>query len=289
MAEAKTLINLSKKVKINLAKVTSLKICAQVGATFDVSGSAANMYSKNGIMQRLCDRLFAVAYEFDDNGSLDAWAFHSSAWELEGITEQMFGNYVQKYIVEEHSSKLWGGTVYSPAMQLIIDHYYPAASVALHVAQAATTAAVAEVKEAATGLFAKAKSFFGSKSAAPVPAPAPVAAPARPAFSPKASAVKLPDPAYIMFVTDGENSSSDESRVRTLLRDNADKQIYWQLIGIVAPGQRPDFSFLEALAKEFPNVGFYNAGDVDNVSDDDLYSSLFTKKFVTWYEKAKAL
>lgn len=288
MAEAKKLIDLSKKVKINLAKVTSMKIRAQVGATFDVSVSAQGMYARDGIMQRLCDRLFAVAYEFDDNGSLDAWAFHTQAWELESITEKMFGSYVQKHIVEEHKHKIYGGTAYFPAFEMIVDHYYPAGSAAVNVTRAATTAAVAEVKDAATGLFGKVKSLFGSKPAAPVPAPAPVAAPARATFSPKAAAVKLPDPAYILFVSDGETSHSDEARVRKLLTEHADKQIYWQLVGIT-DGGRPDFSVMERLSKEFPNVGFYNAGLVDNVSDDDLYSSLFTKKFITWYEKAKAL
>lgn len=276
----KSLIDLSKSVKINLAKVTKLKICAQVGATFDISGSAAGLYS-SGVMQRLADRLFAVAFEFDDNGSLDAWAFHTRSYELESITEKLFGNYVNKYILQAQKENLWGGTRYSCAMEDIISHYYPAGQAITNVAHVAA----AEVKQAATGLFGKVKSLFGGKAEAP--APAPVVAP-RPAFTPKSAALKLPDPAYVLFVTDGDNESNDERTVMALLEEHKDKQIYWQFIGI-SPGRSPEFTFLKKLQNQFTNVGFYDAGNVDNVTDDALYGSLFTPKFVQWYEKAKAL
>lgn len=267
MAEQQTLINLSKAVKINLAKVTQLKIVAQVGLLDDVSGSAHNMHLM-GVTQRLFDRLFAVAFEFDDNAVLDAWAFDTEAYELTPIVESMFGNYVKKYIVDNNSLRIWGGTAYRPGMQAVVDHYYPGPNTVAVAAQ--------EFKAEAKSLFGKVANFFGGKKEEP--------APAKKAFTPVSATVKLPDPAYCMMVTDGENGDGHETLA--LLREHADKQIFWMIIGITE-GNRQNFKFLQQLEHEFPNVGFYNAGQIDDVSNDELYSKMFTPKFIKWYEAAR--
>lgn len=259
MSQSPSLINLSKAVKLNLAKVTKTKIVAQVGLLDDVSGSAKDMH-RNGITQRLFDRLFAVAFEFDDNATLDAWAFDTSAYELEPIKESMFGSYVDRYIMKAGLS-IWGGTNYSPGMQAVISHYYPPT-----------------IGEQAQAVVAKTSSFlgklFGKKEEAP----------AKAVFAPKSVSVKLPDPAFCMMVTDGENFDKDATR--RLLEANSDKQIFWMIIGISERGSSR-FPFLEELSRDFPNVGFYNAGEIDQVSDDQLYSQMFTTKFINWYEAAR--
>lgn len=262
-----SLINLSKAVKINLAKVTNLTPRLQVCMADDVSGSAHGMHL-SGVIQRLFDRLFAVAYEFDDNRVLDAFAFDSGVYELEPVVESMFGNYVKKYIIPNVQ---WGGTNYAPVAQAIIDHYYPNS-----IANQAS-AAVQDVAAQAKGFFGK---LFGGK-AAPAPTPAPVSTGG---FKPQSAKVKLPDPAYVLFTTDGANF--DESATLAIFEANKDKQIYWQMIGISEYGSSK-FPFLEKLAGMYPNVGFYNAGAIDTVSDDELYSKLFTPKFVAWYEAAR--
>lgn len=261
----KKLVDLRKKVVINLSKVTKAKVITQVAYLGDVSGSTKNMH-KNGIIQRLLDRLFAVAIEFDDNGVLDAWVFDDTSQEVEPIVESMFGNYVAKYIMP--MSNIWNSTSYAPGMQMIIDHYYPGPGAVATVTH--------EVAEAATGLFGKMKSMFSSKPAAPAPAPS--------KFKPAAASVKLPDPVYVMVQTDGDND--DKSQVRQLLEANKDKQIFWMLIGIT-DSHAPSFTFLKELAAKYPNVDFFNAGEIDKVDDDTLYSSLLTKKFATWYEACR--
>ena len=273
----KKLIDLTKKVQINLAKVTSLKIRAQVGLLDDVSGSASGMHS-NGITQRLFDRLFAVAFEFDDNATLDAWAFDTGVYELEPVKESMFGNYVQKYIVGNKDIR-WGGTAFAPGIEAVIDHYYPASQQAIGAAKDA----VADVAKVATGLFGKIGGLFGKKEAAP--APTAVAPAVKPAFSPVSAKVKLPDPAFCMLVTDGDNG--DQSETIRILEANKDKQIFFMMIGIKESSYGSSFGNLKQLADRFPNVDWYNAGQIDNVDDDVLYSSLFTKKFITWYENVR--
>jgi hypothetical protein len=271
------LIDLSKKVKINLEKKTKLKIRAQVALLDDVSGSASGMH-RSGLTQRLFDRVFAVAYEFDDNQVLDAWAFDTGVVELEPIVESMFGNYVQRYINENDDIE-WGGTRYAPGMQAVIDHYYPVTQ----QATAAVQEAVQATAQAAKGFFGKIGSMFGKKEEVKPADPAPAFKPA--GFTPTAAKVKLPDPVFCMLVTDGENS--DEAATLAVLEANKDKQIFWLLIGIKETHGRPNFQFLEKMAKLFPNVSFYDAGEIDKVGDDELYDKLFTPKFINWYEDVR--
>lgn len=262
---AESLIDLTKKVGIVLTKVGAPKIVAQVGAAFDVSGSAQGMYSGRGsnpsVMQGLVDRLFALGYKFDDNATLDAWTFSTGVDELEPVVESMFSNYIPKYVVQNNNINKWGGTNYTPALRAIDEHY--------HTEPAITTAATA-VMSAAKGLFGK---MFGGTTSAPA------------TFSPK-SAKPLPDPAFILFVTDGENS--DTTATEAQLQEMSNKQIYIMFIGIT-DSSSPAFAFLKRMESKFPNVGFYNAGQVQNVSDEVLYTELLNPKFVNWYKTQRGI
>lgn len=278
---SESLINLSKAVKISLEKISAPKIVAQCGAVFDVSGSAESMYSKrpgssSSVMQRLIDRVFAPAMEFDDNGQLDAWLFHSRVHEMEPIVESMFGAYVDKYIHGDPSisRQIWGGTAYAPAMSAVYEHYYPGSTASRPVPRPPAPPA----PEPKKGFFSR---LFGGKDE---PAPAPVVAAPAPEFKPK-SALKLQDPAYIVFVTDGE--SGDEAATLALLEEHKDKQVFFMLVGITNGGSKQEFPFLEKLKKQFGHVDFYNGGDIDSVSNEELYDSLLTKKFVNWYVAAR--
>lgn len=96
----------------------------RVGVALDVSGSAQGLYT-GGVIQETLDRLLAIALKFDDNGELDAWAFHNKTTELPTITEADEGTYVRKKILGGNVD-LWGGTEYAPALQAAVDHYFGA-------------------------------------------------------------------------------------------------------------------------------------------------------------------
>lgn len=101
-------------------------------------------------------------------------------------------------------------------------------------------------------------------------------------FSSKKQAEPTPSdlyPSYAIIITDGENS--DEDKTRALIEKNADKNIYWQFIGI--GGTR--FRFLEQIADQYPNVGLVTVNDLAAVSDDDLYMQLLNDEFCTWIRK----
>lgn len=254
-----SLINLSKDLGIVLEKKRIPNIVVQVGAVFDVSGSTKHMYER-GVIQRAMDRIFALAYKFDDNQVLDSWAFANQATELEPIVESMFGNYVNKYVLENRNVDLWGGTEYLGAMEMVMDHYFgdkvDVSSVASNVA---------------ASLSGFIKGLFGGKSkATPI------------ALATSSALTVGSDPAYIAFITDGENSSAERYQINQLISDNQYKPIFWNFIGI-SEGMSPSFDFLQQLASRYPNVAFFNAGAIDNLSNNELYTNLVSDKFVSWY------
>jgi hypothetical protein len=204
------------------------------------------------------DRIFALAYKFDDNQVLDSWAFSNDAFELKPIIASMFGNYVSKHIIENDDIDKWSVTEYLGTMELIIAHYFepPAAPVVSN-------------PSAIGKFFGK---FFG-KSSAPV-------------ATPEKTKPEQQDPVYITFVTDGENNSRERVAIRNLLEKNVDKPIYWMFVGIT-DSSSPSFAFLKDLTRSFPNVEFFDAGIVDKLSNDQLYSQLISDKFVNWYVTIK--
>jgi len=93
--------------------VLAVKMC------LDVSGSIHPLFN-NGTIQELVNRLIPVAMRFDDNQSLEAYAFGSDVCEVEPITPDDFDSYVNhKFIPQVPSNILWSGTHYSKALKKI--------------------------------------------------------------------------------------------------------------------------------------------------------------------------
>ncbi len=115
-------INLSKEVlqaevKINLSKAgfNSDNLCAKVAFVLDESGSMQHFY-RNGTVQAILDKLLAVSYFFDDDGSIDMFAFANKARQLPEATQSDHGNY--------YFDPKYAGTEYAPAIQAVTDFYY---------------------------------------------------------------------------------------------------------------------------------------------------------------------
>lgn len=118
------LVDLTKKVDVILTKRgVRPDVKAQVGFAVDISGSMKYLY-QDGTMQNIVNRIQALANRFDDNATLDMWAFHSKGFELEAAVPSMFGSYVNDYIMTHRD--LWGGTSFEPVTNLIKDHYFGA-------------------------------------------------------------------------------------------------------------------------------------------------------------------
>lgn len=244
------LIDLKKKVGIVLAKrAVSANVVAQVAFAIDISGSMQDMYN-NGTVQKVVDRLLAIASRFDDNGSMDSWAFHNDSFSLPAATEKDFdNNYVKRCILKNPDVDLWGGTSYSPVMADINEHYFGNAR----------AVSASEPK----GLFGK---MFGSKPAAVEPV--------------ENQAGKSTDPVFVIFVTDGV--SDDENATRKMIEKSMNKNIYWQFVGI---GTGSSFKFLADIADEYPNTGFVPVPKIENISDEDLYMALLNEEFCGWIKQ----
>ena len=249
------LINLTKQVKITLEKRKAPKIITQVGVSFDISGSTQSFYGSGAgsYIQALVDRIFAIAVTFDDNGALNAWVFDSLNSQVADIVLSNYLTYVKKHILDNKAIHKWGTTNYHSVIEAINKYYnFPDTDSA--------------VVEAVAGTFAKIKSAFSfGKKKAEVPI---VAEPSS----------TLPDPAYIIFATDGAPDSARLAEQAIAATKN--DRIFWQFAGIEGTGT--SYEFLKQLAATYGNVSFDTISPTDT-SDSELYDKLISAKFVKWY------
>ncbi len=84
------------------------------------------------------------------------------------------------------------------------------------------------------------------------------------------------DPVFVIFITDGNNN--DRSQAEHIIRETSKLPIFWQFVGIGGAS----FDFLRKLddmeGRFIDNAGFCNPkGDIDNMSDEDLYAELLNE------------
>lgn len=98
------------------------------------------------------------------------------------------------------------------------------------------------------------------------------------------SSQKRKYPVYVMFITDGNND--DQAATERIIKELATAPVYIQFVGI----GNAKFSFLEKLddlsGRERDNCGFFQANDLDKLSDTDLYS-LMLKEFPAFVSECK--
>lgn len=112
LEKAPHLIDLTKKAVISLEKKNALNITAQVVLVLDRSGSMSRQYKK-GKVQKILDRVLPLALLFDDNRSLESWAFANEYKELAEATVENIKDYV---ITTDNGWKNWnvGGSNNEP-------------------------------------------------------------------------------------------------------------------------------------------------------------------------------
>ena len=92
------------------------------------------------------------------------------------------------------------------------------------------------------------------------------------------------DPAYVLFVTDGDNR--DPVEAEQALIEASDKPIFWQFVG-VGPS---NFSFLKQLdtlpGRHIDNANFFQVNDIARIDDAELYRRLLGE-FPSWLDLAR--
>lgn len=121
--QAPQLLSLAKKASVSLEKKKLETVKAQVALVLDSSGSMHQQYAK-GRVQEVINRLLPLAVHFDDDGSVECWAFGEKTTQLTSIG---LAN-VQGYV--EHSDAGWKkwkvGARYNEeaiAIKAVIDFY----------------------------------------------------------------------------------------------------------------------------------------------------------------------
>ena len=118
-----TTISLMKKTaSVILEKKKLTDVVARVGLILDISGSMRKLY-KNGTVQKVVERILAVASQFDDDGSLDVWVYDNEFSRLKSVTERDFVNYVEEYILNNDLIHKFGRNDEPPVMEDVINKY----------------------------------------------------------------------------------------------------------------------------------------------------------------------
>ena len=101
----------------------------------------------------------------------------------------------------------------------------------------------------------------------------------------KPKVTKSSDPAFVIFITDGNNS--DQQQARKAIQEASTYPIFFQFVGIGSA----KFSFLEELdtmsGRFIDNANFFQANDIANMTDTQLYSNLMNE-FPSWINEAKS-
>ncbi|WP_066392979.1 vWA domain-containing protein [Neobacillus mesonae] len=116
-------IDLQKKsVKIVLEKKSLNKVRARVGLVLDITGSMRSLY-KNGTVQKVVERILAIASQFDDDGQLDVWVYDNEFSRLKPVTERDFEGYVNRIILEDDLVHKFGRNDEPPVMKDVLKKY----------------------------------------------------------------------------------------------------------------------------------------------------------------------
>jgi stress response protein SCP2 len=103
--KAPQLINLVKKVDIQLKKSNLNNTIARVAFVLDASGSMTYQYS-SGNVQAVLERIMALAIRFDDNQELESWAYADKYRQLDNINIENITGYINR--LTEKKGGFWG-------------------------------------------------------------------------------------------------------------------------------------------------------------------------------------
>ncbi|RZS86894.1 TerF-like vWA domain-containing protein [Motilibacter rhizosphaerae] len=117
-AQAPGLVSLAKTANVSLQKRDLTGHTAKMALALDFSGSMRKLY-QDGTVQRLAERVLALATRLDDDGAIDVFLFHSSAEYAGELTLDNYQNGVDRLV----EGRRMGTTNYAAVMRLIREHY----------------------------------------------------------------------------------------------------------------------------------------------------------------------
>ena len=93
-------------------------------------------------------------------------------------------------------------------------------------------------------------------------------------------------PTLTLFITDGDNFSSDKFHTTQEIVNASKHPIFWQFVGI----GNSSFDYLEELdemtGRYIDNANFFSVNDLESISDEELYNRLLAE-YPVWIKEAK--
>ncbi|MBF0336272.1 MAG: VWA domain-containing protein [Nitrospirae bacterium] len=118
----KRFLELRKKADTAIARAGLDQQRARVAMAIDVSASMEHLFD-NGVVQRACERLLALAVKFDDNGAIDIFIFDHRDHEVGELHQSKFYGFVENAILKKFQGKIWGATSYAGVIRRITKKY----------------------------------------------------------------------------------------------------------------------------------------------------------------------
>jgi len=131
------LVSLAKPIRVSLEKHRLSAVKAQVAFVLDASGSMTAQF-KRGNVQKVLERVAALAVQFDDDGSMPVWAFGEKFRQYEDVSLDNLEGYIDR-IRNDGKRTMWeilpglGGTNNEPPVLEAINQTYRDATLPVFV------------------------------------------------------------------------------------------------------------------------------------------------------------
>lgn len=232
-AQAPGLVSLAKTAQVSLEKRNLFGTRAKVAVVMDYSGSMTREY-REGRVQRLTERILALATQLDDDGAIDFFVFDSTAAYLGEVPLDNYQGAVDRLT----AGRRMGTTDYAGAFRLVRDHFgFPGP--------------VVEKK----GLFGRKKKVEGAVDVTRAPGQPPA-----------------PEPVFAVFLTDGAPNSKPEA-VRALIEVST-APIFWKFLSIGRESFDFLQQLDDLEQRLIDNADYKPIGSIDALSDEQLIEAL---------------
>jgi len=240
---------LSRRADDAVAKHGLQGVRAEVVLVLDVSKSMYSMY-KSSMVAELATRILALSLEFDDDGTIPAYAFGDTCRHLADLTKNDFAGWVEREVIRT-GSDFQNGCMYAPAIHEVCSYFFPE-----DWHRPTTEVWVGRI-------FKKKATVYPTLSAPRV------------------------HPVYALFVTSGD--CQDKIAATDAVRRSSRLPIFWQFIGLQSGKGTPTrFKFLEKLDTlgntHVDNAGFFEVSDTRN--DTKLFEGM-CKEFPSYLSLPK--
>lgn len=256
--KAPELLSLAKKAQFSLSKFNLEDIQAEVSFVLDASGSMTGQY-QTGQVQSLVERVFPVAAHFDNNDSMETWAFADKQQQLSSIG---FDNYKDFVNQDNGGWQRWMSNLNASynnepvVMRAIIKHFF-----GLDVPK------LEKPSSGGGGFFG-----FGKKSSSGNEG----------TFAPKQSP-RLP--IWVMFISDGGVAHNED--IEFILKWSSTLPIFWQFMGIGGSSYGSLEKFDDLTGRFIDNADFFAIDNLKSISEQQLYDKM-VQEFPQWITLAKS-